>query len=248
MNLAYNAFAKVYDTMQYDIDYDFWIDKIQEKIAIYKKDTRSILELACGTGTIGIGLSKFGFYVEGVDISDEMLTHAQEKAYNSKQRMKFYCQNMVELNTRRKYDCIVSMCDGMNYIVHEDDLKQVFERVINHLEPGGIFIFDLSTPYKLEEIIGNSTFAETFEESAYIWENEFDSNQKILNFWLTLFVEEGSGYERFEEHHKQRAYDLSEIQSILPFELECLECLDGDSFEEIHGESERMCIIARLRD
>ncbi len=248
MGTAYQAFAKVYDAMQYDVDYAFWVKAILEKTHAYKPTARSVLELACGTGTIAIGLSKKGLYVEGVDISEEMLTRAQEKAYNSGQRIKFYCQNMVELETRRKYDVLVSMCDGLNYVTDLADLKKVFLNVQRHLEPKGLFVFDLSTRHKLEHVIGNSTFAETFQDSAYIWENEFDPKQSLLHFWLTLFVEEHGAYVRYEEYHKQRAYTYEEIIACMPASFEILECLDGESFEGFRDDSERMCIIARLKD
>lgn len=55
---------------------------------------------------------------------------------------------------------VVSICDSMNYITEKEDLLEVFRLVNNYLDPKGIFIFDLNTPYKYREILGEQTIAE----------------------------------------------------------------------------------------
>ena len=68
---------------------------------------------------------------------------------------------------------IVSVCDSMNYITDEADLLEVFRLVNNYLDPSGVFIFDLNTLFKYEEL-GESVIAENREESSFIWENWYD--------------------------------------------------------------------------
>jgi 2-polyprenyl-3-methyl-5-hydroxy-6-metoxy-1,4-benzoquinol methylase len=233
--------------MQYDVDYDFWHEQILKRIGAYRSETKKILELACGTGTMAISLSKSGFITEGLDLSEDMLTIASSKASMEKQKIKFYNQNMIDFETRKQYDVILCLCDGMNYLSDEEQFLSAVNQVRKHLLPGGLFIFDLSTIYKLSQVIGNSTFAETFEHSAYIWENEYDEESNQLNFLLTLFVDDGSMYKRIEEYHQQRAYQIEEIKKNIEADFEILELIDGDSFEALEKTSQRMCFVLKLK-
>lgn len=244
---AYSAFASVYDMMQYDIDYSRWIHLLTQKIQFYRPSARSVLELACGTATMAIGLSKAGYILEGVDLSEDMLVMANHKAQEQQVKIKLYHQDLIAFNTKKRYDVIFSMCDGMNYVVEDGDLDKTFFNVNSHLQEEGLFIFDLSTPYKLKEIIGNHTFAETFEDEAYIWENEFHEETNRLNFLLTLFKEENGHYARYEEYHVQRAYAIDDVKVILEPHFEILEIVDGDSFEPIYEQSHRVCFICRKK-
>jgi len=241
----YSEFASVYDIMQYDVDYQRWIDEIKRIVIKSSPQARTMLELACGTGTIGIGLSKKGFQIEALDISEDMLTVAQSKAFDNGVKIKFYHQDMIHFNTKKKYDVVFCMCDGMNYIIEDDDIECVFNNIYNHLEEDGILIFDISSHYKLKNVIGNHTFAETFEHEAYIWENEYDEFNKLLEFSLTLFKEEEVGYQRYEEFHTQRAYETDEIISMTQNQFELLEILDGDTFEPHKETSNRICFIMK---
>ncbi len=247
MNNPYSEFANVYDIMQYDVDYDFWHEQMLKRIGAYRSETKKILELACGTGTMAISLSKSGFITEGLDLSEDMLTIASSKASMEKQKIKFYNQNMIDFETRKQYDVILCLCDGMNYLSDEEQFLSAVNQVRKHLLPGGLFIFDLSTIYKLSQVIGNSTFAETFEHSAYIWENEYDEESNQLNFLLTLFVDDGSMYKRIEEYHQQRAYQIEEIKKNIEADFEILELIDGDSFEALEKTSQRMCFVLKLK-
>ncbi len=241
----YEGFASVYDIMQSDVDYDKWAKALSEISKAHVRQPRTVLELACGTGTLAIELSKQGFICEGVDISEEMLAIANHKAIESVQRIRFLCQDIQAFNTGKKYDVIFSMCDGFNYLTEDGGMVNAFKAVHKHLNDDGIFIFDLSSKYKLSQIIGNNTFAETFEDTSYIWENEFDEIENLLHFTLTLFVKDGELYERFEEYHTQRAYAYGEVLNlILPF-FEVLKTVDGDTFEAVTQTSQRLCFICK---
>lgn len=245
--MIYGEFASVYDIMQYDVDYENWIEQIKAISGKYFTGSRSMLELACGTGTIGIGLSKKGFIVEALDISEDMLTVAQSKAFDAGIKMRFYHQDMVSFNTKKKYDVVFCMCDGLNYILDESSVESVFKNVEKHLNPGGLFICDLSSKFKLKEVIGNRTFAETFDQAAYIWENEYDDLTNQLAFTLTLFKEEDDGYQRFEEFHTQKAYEKEAILDIAKPYFTILETLDGDTFEALEATSQRICFIMKRK-
>jgi len=78
-----------------------------------------------------------------------------------------------------------------------------------------LFIFDISSEYKLSTLLGNNTIAENFDDFSYIWENYYDSDSKLLEFDFTIFLEENGLYRKFHEYHTQRGHSVSELSGIL---------------------------------
>ena len=120
--------------------------------------------MGCGTGAMTRYLDAHGYDMTGIDVSEEMLTIAKEK---SSPDILYLLQDMREFELYGTMRAAVSICDSMNYILEEDDLLQVFSLVNNYLDPGGIFIFDLNTVYKYQEILGEQTIAEDREECSF---------------------------------------------------------------------------------
>lgn len=81
---------------------------------------------------------------------------------------------------------MLSVCDSVNYLLHEEELNKLFSRVKTYVKPGGYFIFDLKTAYCYRNIIGNQTWVEQDEEVSYIWENYFYEDQDINEYMLTI--------------------------------------------------------------
>ena len=102
---------------------------------------------------------------------------------------------------------------GFFIVFHKRDLSS---HDTPGLDPDGIFIFDMNTPYKYREMLGNTTIAENREEGSFIWENEFDEETGINVYDLTLFLPREDGlYERDEEIHYQKAYDPEKVRELL---------------------------------
>ena len=89
-----------------------------------------------------------------------------EKRVRSGRNILYLLQDMREFELYGTVAAVVSICDSMNYILEYGDLVQVFKLVNNYLDPGGVFIFDLNTPYKYRELLADHTFAEDREESS----------------------------------------------------------------------------------
>ena len=140
-----------------------------------------------------------------------------------------------------------SASDCMNYITEEDDLLTVFKLVNNYLDPDGIFIFDMNTPYKYREMLGNTTIAENREEGSFIWENEFDEETGINVYDLTLFLPREDGlYERDEEIHYQKAYDPEKVRELLEKAgLIPLAVYDAYTKDALKPDSGRLTFVAR---
>jgi len=245
----YIDFAYIYDRLMADINYCEWADYIEE---IFKKNNlnpKLIADLGCGTGSFCLEMAKRGYDMVGIDISTEMLSCAISKLESSgieRERVLFLAQDMANFELYGTVDAIVSLMDSVNYITDKSDLMRMFRLVKNYLNPGGLFIFDINSVYKFEEILNNNVFYSIDEDITYIWENNYSREDKLCEFDLTFFVKKGDCYKRFEEVHYERAYSIEEISEIIKgIELELSAVYDGLSFQSPSKESERLFFVCK---
>ncbi|WP_142413011.1 class I SAM-dependent DNA methyltransferase [Hathewaya massiliensis] len=240
---SYRDLSSVYDELiNQDVDYRLWADFILEKCRQYNINKEYYLDLACGTGNLTLNLCKDFKHSWAVDLSPYMLSKAEEKLRGK--RIKFICQDICELKLNNKFNLATCALDGTNYILEEEDLLRFLKSVYEHLEHGGLFIFDINSYYKLTEVMGNNVYNYDNEEVVYIWENYLEED--ILNMYLTFFVKEGEVYRRFDEQHRERAYKTENIEKLLEeagFTLK--EKLNGYSNCEVKINSERILFVAQ---
>ena len=244
---AYSGFAKVYDLFMDNIPYGEWTEYVKELFEEEGITDGILLDLGCGTGSVTELLAKAGFDMIGIDNSEEMLEIAMEKREESGLDILYLLQDMREFELYGTVKGVVSICDSMNYILEDEDLMEVFRLVRNYLDNEGIFIFDMNTMYKYEEILADNTFAEDREESSFIWGNYYDEEDEINQYDLALFVKEEDGrYRKYEETHLQRAYRQEDVEEMIRESgLELLHVYDAFSKEAPTEESERIYYVCR---
>lgn len=243
---SYSAFAYVYDKLMEDVDYKGWVEYIEKIFKRYDIRPKNIAELACGTGNITNILAERGYNLIGVDISEDMLFVAQEKARDKGVDVIYLNHDIRELSLPSDLDAILCICDGINYIEDEKDLLKVFDCVYKDLKDHGLFIFDISTYYKLSNVLGNNTYAENFKDVSYIWENYFDEKRKICDFDLTIFMKEQDVYRKYEETHSQRAYEENEIlERLNAVGFKNTERFEAFTFTEPNEENERIYFVCQ---
>lgn len=248
---AYTDFASVYDKFMDETPYEQWSQNIKSVLAEYGIYDGLVLELGCGTGSMTQLLSDMGYDMIGVDCSQEMLNIAFQKKEQSQNDILYLNQDMRSFELYGTVRAVVSVCDSVNYLLEKEELTECFRLVNNYLDPKGIFFFDFNTRYKYEAVIGDTVIAENREDCSFIWENFYDSEEKINEYDLTIFVksEEGKSqdtFRRFQETHFQRGYDLEEIiQCIKESGLEFVKAYDADTLSEVKPKSERIYCIAR---
>ena len=212
MNEAYSAFAAGYDRMMADVDYDGWANYIDGFLR--EAGAKSVLECACGTGSLTVRLARKGYQITGADLSEDMLMVARQKTLDAGLRfLPFVCQDMRRIALHKPVDAVVAACDGVNYLM--DGVEDFFQSAWKALKPGGLLLFDVSSAYKLSAVLGDNTFAATGPDWAYIWENTYHPRLGRVDMLLTGFLKQGTGYARFEEHHSQRAYTEEELRAAL---------------------------------
>ena len=212
MNESYTSFAQVYDMFMDNVDYPAWSKYLIQLLKEYQVEDGLVLDLGCGTGNMTELLAKEGYDMIGVDNSEDMLEIASEKRAESGLNILYLLQDMREFELYGTVKAVVSICDSINYILEEDDLREVFSLVNNYLDPNGIFLFDLKTDHYFKSI-GCQSFCDADEEVSFIWDNDYDEEKRINSYALTLFVqEEDNRYERFDEYHEQRAFSIDEVR------------------------------------
>lgn len=242
----YQEFAKIYDEFMQTIPYDIWADYIEKLWKTHHLKPQLVLDLACGTGSLALELSKRGYEMIGADISPEMLEIAQSKAREENQDILYLMQDMREFELYGTVNSIVCTCDSVNYILEEDELLQTFRLAENYLDPGGLFIFDINTPYKYQELLGEHVFADTTEDAAFIWQNYYYEEEKINEYQVTFFYQEDGVYQREEETHLQKVYAISQICELLEKSYLKVEAVyDAFTLKPPEETSERVCFVAR---
>ncbi len=245
---AYTGFAKVYDEFMDDTPYELWAENLKQYLKSHGIADGLLLELGCGTGKFTELLYQAGYDMIGIDNSWEMLDLAREYAAELQDEKTLYLlQDMREFELYGTIRAIVSVADSMNYITEFEDLVQVFKLCNNYLDPKGLLIFDLKTPYFYQEILGDTVIADNREEASLIWENYYYVHEKMNEYVLTIYQKESDGrYARLEETHYQRAYSIDEVKKALKMAgMDFIEALDAETMGKVHRESERIYIVAK---
>lgn len=244
----YKDFAFIYDELMNEVDYNGWVEYIENIIKNENAQVQNILELACGTGNLTIPLTKKNYDIAGIDISGEMLSVAREKAEKEGVELVLLQQDIAELDFDvPNLDCVLCACDGFNYITYDDDLLNVFNKSYELLKEDGIFIFDISSYYKLANILGGNIFGENREDVAYLWKNYFDDEENLLEMELAFFIkDEDEKFNRFEEIHQQRAYTEEEIIELLQEAgFENIKVFGDFTFESPKEDAERIFFVCK---
>ncbi|MBE5786540.1 MAG: class I SAM-dependent methyltransferase [Clostridiales bacterium] len=209
----YTAFARVYDRLMDQVDYAAWAGYYQQLMeGAGIGPGKRCVECACGTGSITIPLRRAGYQMTGVDLSQDMLALAMEKAGAAGVNIPFVCQDMTKLQVPRRVECVLATCDGVNYLTGPEKAQAFFAAAFQALRPGGILIFDVSTPEKLQNTLGNNTLFSDDEEIAFIWRNAYQERTGCVQMNLSIFERQADGrYQRFEESQMQRAHSREEL-------------------------------------
>ena len=210
--MKYELLAEIYDRFTDDFNHDDWAKWYWRLISSVKPGIKSLLDAGCGTGPLSVRFARMGIKVTGIDLSEDMLRVASDKARTWGVPVRFACQDMRYMEIPSRVDAVICACDGVNYLLTEEDVKAFFERVYKSLKPSSPFAFDISNTEKLKKMGETYLYGEDREDSAYLWTNEYDPATRLINMNLTFFVQdEDERFTRFTEQHIQRAHTREEI-------------------------------------
>lgn len=230
----YSVLAKYYDRLMGDFDYKGYLEFVKDLLV------GEGVDLACGSGEMSIALAKLGRSMIGVDISGEMLNLATLKAKKEGVSVKWIRQDVTGLELSHKVDFFTCVCDGVNYIA-KPKLGGFFSLVRSYLKEGGKFVFDISSQYKLEQILADNLFCEDYDDVTYIWSNSL--GEGYVDMDLDFFEKiQGDTYRRIEESHRQYIHSVKDIEELLKgWEVKAF---DGETYGKPTPKSKRILFIA----
>lgn len=215
---GYNAgFARVYD-----LRWTYFARQFAPLIRAYYESTpsgqrsRRLLDVCCGTGQLALHFLDHEYTVTGLDLSEAMLEYARQGAapYIVAGQARFVVGNAADFSLGETFGLVVSTFDALNHLPDLKTLQDCFTCVYNHLDNGGMFIFDLNTRYGLSRWTGISV--EDTPELMLVLRSLFDALHDRAYTYISGFIPDGSGrYERFDDNSYETVFDLEQVRQSL---------------------------------
>lgn len=239
----YTVLAAGYDVVMEHVDYAYWAAYVYGLIERHHGHAASILELGCGTGSLALELAPMGpFRYLGTDAVPQMIHVARAKADLAGAPVLFDVADFTNFRVSTSVDVVLLLYDGMNYILDPEALPALFGCVYRALRPGGLFIFDQSTP--ANSINNEAFFTDEGEAEGFHYRRDsaYDRTTRLHTTTFEITVEGRT----FRERHVQRAYTRAEVRQRLDASgFEVLAAYDGFSHDPAGDDAERIHWVVR---
>jgi ubiquinone/menaquinone biosynthesis C-methylase UbiE len=243
----FTALAPYYDELMQVVPYDAWADYVMGLFLLVEHDPKKLLDCACGTGNVSFELAKAEIDVTGVDIAPEMIAIAQAKAETSNFLIRFVTGDLSNFDLGETFDSATCLYDSLNYILDPNDLRASFARIAAHLEPGGVFVFDMNSDYALTADLFTQANLDPKKALHYDWQAHHDPETRITSVEMRFTRREPDGTTSvFRETHRERAYQMDEVMEMLESTGWTVEkTFDAYTLNWPHGASERWFFVVR---
>lgn len=246
---GYNAFAYFYDKLTENISYKDRAAYFDRLIKLHSGKKGILLDLACGTGSLSEEMARLGYDVIGTDASEEMLSCAMDKKFDSGLPIQYLCQDMTELDMFGTIDVTLCALDSLNHLKSLDDIRKTFDRVSLFCEPGGLFIFDMNMPYKHKNVLADNTYVYDLDDVYCVWQNSFDPDSPDcrVDISLDIFEKNEKGlYARYADELSEIAFDREIIEQAVEDSGMILEAVyDYDTLDAPRTDSEKLVFVAK---
>lgn len=242
---SYQTFAYLYDELTQNVEYEKRCDYI---LSFFEKNgikSGTVLDLACGTGSMSIPFIKKGYNIIGLDYSEEMLEIASNRLSEAGNNFSLLKAKMQEFELSEKADACICCLDSINHLNNIDDVQATFKNVYDSLNNNGLFVFDVNTVYKHNKILADNTFV--FDEDDYylVWDNEA-VDDRTVRILLDMFLFNGENYDRFSEEFEETAYSVEELSTWLKnSDFVNIKVYDELSYDEPKNDSERLYFVCK---
>lgn len=237
---SYNIFAEFYDDLTQNVEYEKIAKYVSSFFKKYYPSGKTVLDLACGTGTLSKLLNEEGYNIIGIDLSDDMLCIASSKSVDN---ASFIKGDISSFALPQKVDYCVCSLDSINHLKSIEQVGECFNCVYNSLVDGGIFVFDVNTVYKHKNVLNDNTFVFDEENFFLSWDNEY-LGENTVRILLDFFVFNGVNYDRFSEEFFEKAYEISELENKLN-KFKILGVYDELTLTEPKNDSERIYFVCK---
>ncbi len=244
---GYHDFSQFYDRLMTDVDYDGYAEYLLSLFDRYGSRPKTVLDIACGSGSLCEAFVKRGVDPIGIDSSEDMLFFAQDKPLLQQNDVLLLQQDMREMDLYGTADGAVCVLDSLNHLRNTEDVATVLRRLRLFVEPGGLFVFDVNTPYKHREVLGNNAFVFEEDEFVCVWRNRFNEKTCTVDMLLDFFVETETGeYARLTDTVRERAYSRRTWENLLAQTgWDCVAVLAYNTMDTPDDTCERWVFVAK---
>lgn len=243
--MAYNEFAYFYDELNSEADYDRLFEAVHSQLKSHGIREGIVADLGCGTGDLTLMLAQAGYDMIAIDQSQEMLSVLRDKAeqLDAREGLLLLNQDLLALDLYGTIQAAVSTFDTYNHIGPYDRFDTAIRNAAFFMEKGGVFLFDMNTPYKHKHILGDNAFSIEAEDAVCNWQNRYDSAEDKVE--MTISIHYLDTDEIYTEQFCEYSYTLEQVKASLERHGFVLESVcDGESFHELKPDSQRMFFVA----
>ncbi|MDZ7774021.1 MAG: class I SAM-dependent methyltransferase [Balneolaceae bacterium] len=248
----YSKLAEVYDALMEDVDYAYWADFIDALMQQHHPDPRHVLEVACGTGSLAISLDELDCYeITATDKSPDMIRQARRKGREAGSEVDFRVMDFLDIDLDQRYDVVFSVFDSVNYLHSTRQVDAMLQETRRVLRPGGLLIFDFTTPRNSIQAIRYLNNEEGYAEGGYRYfrKSRYDPEEKIHynDFRIEKLADDRETVLReFRELHRQRIYTLTEMREVVAAtDYRLAAAYKGFEMEEADNRSLRITMVLR---
>ena len=238
----YSRLAEIYDHVMRHVDYVHWASYVESLFDRHDASPDTVLDLACGTGSLAIELHRRGYGASGADGCLEMMEEGCRKVSALDYPITFYHRNLLDLHDLPTYDAVLCLYDSINYMMTLEDMAQAFEMIGNVVKPGGIVIFDACTESNSLQHFNDMKEKDAGDGFSYVRHSYFKDGIQYNKFDIHFEADDTSA----QEVHQQRIYPLSDIRSVLEssrFEIEA--AYSGFGYASPNELSDRVHFVLR---
>ncbi|MDN6724207.1 MAG: class I SAM-dependent methyltransferase [Tetragenococcus halophilus] len=209
---AFETFAFIYDQVMDEQLYEDWLAFTLRHL----QKEKQLLELACGTGELAIQFAQKGYAVTALDLSEEMLTVANQRAEYEQADVQFVQADMLDLKDMGTYEVVTCYSDSICYLADELEVQTAFNQVYQVLKKDGVFLFDVHSLYQIDEVFPDYTYHYQTEDFAFLWESYPGELPHSIEHFLTFFIKnQTETFSREDELHLERTYPIEVYKNLL---------------------------------
>lgn len=213
----YSALPPVYDRWQRSYGHDYTtliFPRLRTTIRSLRLAPGSMIDLACGTGSLALLMARAGWRVEGIDGSRGMISEARRKAHGRELEVSFSCQDMRSFRASTEVDLVTCMFDSLNHLLTLHDLRLALVAVRRNLRQGGHFIFDLNNERCYRHHWRGSSAIQG-EDFSVVLESHYDQPRRLGSIDVTVFDRKGDDFKRSHEVVRERYYPRKDVHAAL---------------------------------
>ncbi len=245
----YDDFAYVYARQEkyhkYSRDLADTIIKVMEEHDFWPKE---VVDLACGVGVAAEIFRKAGHDVIGIDRSEQMLSYAKQRSYESELKIRFYTQDIENILLDKKVDLITCMYDSLNYITDESSFLRSMDSIISNLSEEGWFVFDIATPHALSSKWVGVDILRNNKDFFEIHSSSFDQINNVNIKKISFYIKDRDTFRHLFETHYEKAHSLEIVEELLESRgLDIIHKFSDPNRRPVSTDSDRIIYFARKR-